>query len=60
MSLITGDDDDEVAREVNAAIEAAHQCVDRGEGFNPCHVYVDGSGKCQCGRGPVLDQRRLK
>lgn len=59
MKVTTGDDD-EVARAANQAIAEAQRCVDRGEGFKPCHVYVDGSGECQCGRGPDLSQRRIK
>lgn len=60
MSIITGDDEDEVAREANAAIEAAkRQCLDRGE-LQPMHVYVDNSGECVCKRGPKLNERKTR
>jgi hypothetical protein len=47
-------------REWTAARIAALECVDRGEGLKPCHVYVDGSGRCQCGHGPDLNERKMK
>jgi hypothetical protein len=60
MSTITGDDEnDDVAEQANAVIESVKECVDRGEGLKPCHVYVDGSGRCQCGMGPILTERRM-
>lgn len=36
------------------------KCEDRGAGLKPRHVYVDGSGRCQCGRGPDLNERRMR
>lgn len=60
MSVITGDED-EVAREADSAINAARQgCIERGEGLNPMHVYLDDGGKCACGLGPDLNERRMK
>jgi hypothetical protein len=59
MSVITGDDDDEVREEFNSIVDSVRECVDRGDGLNPCHVYLDGSGECQCKRGPRLDERRM-
>jgi len=34
------------------------QCEDRGAGLKPRHVYLDGSGKCVCGQGSILTERR--
>jgi hypothetical protein len=28
---------------------AALECVERGEGRGKCHVFLDNSGRCQCG-----------
>jgi hypothetical protein len=39
---------------------ASLKCEERGEGLNPSHVYVNGSGRCQCGKGPDLSERRMK
>ena len=50
----------ETDREWTPARIAAPECMDRGEGLKPCHVYVDGSGRCQCGDGPDLNERRVK
>lgn len=36
------------------------QCIDRGEGLKPMHIYLDGSGECQCKRGPRLSEQRMK
>jgi len=56
MSIITGDDEDnEVKRPATTPT-----CEDRGDGLNPRHVYLDGSGKCQCGGGPKLSERRME
>lgn len=49
----------DVARQANDAITSA-TCEDRGEGRKPRHVYLDGSGRCQCGKGPDLNERRMK
>lgn len=51
-----------VARDTNQAIDLAKKigCIDRGEGFKPMHIYIDGSGKCCCGNGPNLNEQRMK
>ena len=54
------DKEAKIEREWTAARIATLECVDRGEGLKPCHVYVDGSGRCQCGDGPDLNDRRVK
>src|ERR1044072_1144151 len=36
------------------------KCVDRGEGLKPMHIYLDGSGKCECGQGPNLSEQRMR
>jgi hypothetical protein len=58
MSVIT-DDDDDLAQQANETIRNV-TCEERGEGLNPRHVYLDGSGRCQCGHGPDLSERRIK
>lgn len=48
-------------KEADAAIEQAKQgCVERGEGLEPCHVYLEGATKCVCQRGPDLSERRMR
>jgi len=59
MSTIPISDEADVARQANEAINSA-TCEDRGEGRKPCHVYLDGSGRCQCGEGPDLNERRMR
>ena len=48
MSVITGDDEDDVAHQVDAAIDAVVGCVTRGDG-KKTHVFLDGGNRCQCG-----------
>lgn len=48
MSVITGDDEDDVAQQVNAAIAAVVGCVRRDDG-KKTHVFLDHGSKCQCG-----------
>jgi len=54
--------DNKVRDEFNAVVEEVKRvgCIDRGEGLKPTHVYLDGSGKCVCGDGPQLSERRMK
>lgn len=59
MSIVTGDDEDEVAADANRTIRSV-TCEDRGERLKPRHVYVDGSGKCQYEKGPELGQRKAR
>ena len=55
-------DDPAVAQRANEAIAEATciGCEDRGEGLKPMHIYIDGSGQCQCKRGPNLTERRMR
>lgn len=55
-------DDDDIRSDFDAVIEQVKRigCEDRGEGLKPRHVYLDGSGKCVCGDGPQLSERRMK
>ena len=45
------------------ALVAAAKCErrfdDQGNELKPRHVYLDGSGKCECGDGPNLSERRM-
>jgi hypothetical protein len=60
--MTTTDIDNEVRNEFDAIVEQVKRvgCVDRGEGLQPMHVYLDGSGRCQCGNGPKLSERRME
>ena len=53
---------DDVEQEMDAVIGEVKQrgCEDRGEGLQPRHVYLDSSGKCVCGHGPDLSERRMR
>lgn len=54
-------DQEEVSKEANKIIaEAKLNCEDRGEGFKPRHIYLEGSTKCVCGDGPDLERERMK
>jgi hypothetical protein len=48
MSIITGDDEDDVAQRTDAVIAAVVGCVRRDDG-KKMHVFLDGGNKCQCG-----------
>lgn len=48
-----------IAEQMDAVIAEVH-CEDRGEGLRPRHVYLDGSGRCQCGDGPDLMKERMR
>lgn len=61
MSLSKEQPEKEVAIEANKIIaEAKLSCEDRGEGFNPRHVYLEGSTICVCTKGPDLMKERMR
>jgi hypothetical protein len=60
MSDVQQISDPEDAKQWTADRIASLKCEERGEGLNPSHVYVNGSGRCQCGKGPDLSERRMK
>jgi hypothetical protein len=60
MSVITGDDEDEdVARQANAAIAEVVGCVTHESGTR-CHVFLNDSNQCQCGDTRLDGYRRVE
>lgn len=48
--MITSDEDKDHQQEAERIIASIKSCVDRGEGKGICHVFLDHSNICQCGK----------
>lgn len=53
MSVIAGDDENDVAQRTNAVIAAVVGCVRRDDG-KKTHVFLDGGNRCECGDVDLL------
>ena len=48
-----------IAEEANKVIQSITNCVERGEGKGTCHVFLDHSNLCACGKID-LNKERMK
>lgn len=57
--MITSNEDMDHQEEAERIIASIKSCVDRGEGKGICHVFLDHSDVCVCGKLD-LSRERLK